>query len=129
MLCPAWATRPRRSLDSRSGSARNASCIPSAHRCTVVLEVVRAVESDEVILVKLGDAIVLYLALHPDAADTACGIANWWLPTLQRDADQRLIQRVLDRLVCDGRVMRYLLVDGTVLYARDITKDGPAAPS
>jgi Fe2+ or Zn2+ uptake regulation protein len=83
------------------------------------------VDPDEVILSKLCDAIVGYLKQHPDAADTARGIGNWWLPAERCDADARLIQRALDRLVEQGRVTRHALVDGTILYARE-AKGGEA---
>ncbi|WP_144109703.1 hypothetical protein [Paraburkholderia sp. BCC1886] len=83
-------------------------------------------DSDEVNLSKLCDAIVGYLKHHPDAADTAHGIGNWWLPEQRCDADARLIGRALDRLVEEGRVTRHALVDGTVLYTREAS--GSATP-
>jgi hypothetical protein len=84
------------------------------------------VEPEEVVFSNLCDAIVRYLTQHPDAADTVCGIANWWLPPERRDVDERMIQRALDGLVREGKVTRHLLVDGTFLYARDMTNNGDA---
>ncbi len=81
-------------------------------------------DPDEIILSKLCDAIVGYLKHHPDAADTARGIGNWWLPAQHCESDARLIQRALDRLVEQGRVRWYALVDGTILYARQAGDGG-----
>ncbi|MBC8737677.1 hypothetical protein F6X40_12795 [Paraburkholderia sp. UCT31] len=84
-------------------------------------------EPDEAILRCLCHAILRYLARHPDAADTVCGIANWWLPESERDVSERMIERALDRLVEAGRVTKYVLVDGSVLYAHRVAKqDGKA---
>ncbi|MDN7179617.1 hypothetical protein M0D69_16805 [Caballeronia sp. SEWSISQ10-4 2] len=74
-------------------------------------------DPDEVILSKLCSAVVGYLKRHPQAADTVRGIGNWWLPVARCHADARALQRALDRLVGQGRVTRYALLDGTILYA------------
>ena len=52
--------------------------------------------------------------IHPDAADTAAGIASWWLE--DEDVAVELVERVVQGLV-EGRVMeRRLTPDGAAIY-------------
>ena len=57
--------------------------------------------------------ILTYLRAHPGAADTADGIAEWWLG----GAPLADVQAALDELVTAGEVRCIGLVDGTTLYA------------
>ena len=59
-----------------------------------------------------------YLADHPDAADTADGIANWWLRRIRIDASVSVVQQALDLLVAQGTVERRELPDGRHVYGR-----------
>ena len=62
----------------------------------------------------LEHAVLSYLDLHPDAADTLMGIARWWL-----DLPPRRLPRLaaaLERLAEQGRLGRRVLRDGTVVY-------------
>jgi hypothetical protein len=43
-----------------------------------------------------------YLCSHPDAKDTAEGIANWWLRARGADVDQRDVKEALNDLVATG---------------------------
>lgn len=57
--------------------------------------------------------ILSHLRAHPGAADTAAGIAQWWLD----GAPLAEVRAVLDELVAAGEVRCIGLVDGTTLYA------------
>lgn len=43
-----------------------------------------------------------YLCSHPDAKDTAEGIANWWLRARGANIDQRDVKEALNDLVATG---------------------------
>jgi len=63
------------------------------------------------------DAILRYLASHPDAADTSEGIAKWWLQT-ERGVDTEAVLSALARLEAQGLVHRRINADQHVLYSR-----------
>lgn len=68
-------------------------------------------------LTDVVDAILRYLADHPDAADTSEGIAKWWLPT-DRTIDTEAVLSALARLEAQGLVHRRINADHHVLYSR-----------
>jgi hypothetical protein len=47
---------------------------------------------------QLAEAVLAYLAEHPDAADTRVGIAEWWVARHDMRVESTTLQRVLDRL-------------------------------
>ena len=56
-----------------------------------------------------GDAdepILRYLSDHPDAADTAAGIRQWWLPHGNDEYSAAAVQAALDLLVAQGAITR-----------------------
>jgi hypothetical protein len=61
-------------------------------------------------------AICHYLARHPVAADSAGGIAQWWLPPMGVDVTLGIVQSALAQLAAEGRVQRRLMPDGRALY-------------
>jgi len=58
-----------------------------------------------------------YLALHPDAADTAEGIVRWWLPERLADVTSEQMHRALALLVERGSVVRRRIADGQAVYS------------
>lgn len=62
------------------------------------------------------EAIEAYLARHPEAADSAEGIARWWLAAggLEVAADE--VRRALARLIEFGIVRMDRTPDGRPLY-------------
>ena len=70
-------------------------------------------------------AILDHVARHPQAADTAAGVARWWVGDDGRYSVER-ITRLLDALVARGQLRAETLADGTVLYAANPRP--PAAP-
>lgn len=66
---------------------------------------------------EVGRSILGYLRSHPRAADTLCGIVNWWLPRQRLETGFQHIEHVLDELVKTGQLDRHPLPDGEVLYA------------
>ena len=67
---------------------------------------------------QLALEITRYLEAHPDAADTIEGVIQWWLPPLGAGVSGETVQRALDELVTGARIVRRVLVDGAVIYAR-----------
>lgn len=68
-------------------------------------------------------AILAYLQRNRNAADTADGVARWWVGDDGRFTLGQ-VQRALDRLVKAGRLRREQLADGTWLYAGTGPKRG-----
>ena len=62
--------------------------------------------------------ILRYLETHPDAADTIEGVIQWWLSPVVSNVFTETVQRALDELVTRSRIVRRVLLDGTILYAR-----------
>jgi len=65
-------------------------------------------------LVSLMAAIEAHLESHPQAADSAEGVARWWLGGIAASASE--VERALFSLVQRQRVRRVTLPDGTSLY-------------
>ncbi|ENO95557.1 hypothetical protein C667_18412 [Thauera phenylacetica B4P] len=61
-------------------------------------------------------AIEAYLACHPEAADSAEGIARWWLAARGIDTDADTVTQALQRLVEFGTVRVRRTPDGRRLY-------------
>jgi len=61
-------------------------------------------------------AVLAYLAGHPHAADSAEGVARWWL----RGAAATLpeVESALRQLVARQALRQERLADGTALYSR-----------
>lgn len=68
-------------------------------------------------LTDVVDAILRYLNDHPEAMDSAEGIAKWWLP---KDwcVDVQSVEAALDRMLEQGLVQRRANADRHVLYSR-----------
>jgi hypothetical protein len=62
------------------------------------------------------DAIDLYLTTHPDAADSAEGVARWWLPSMNIVASVPEVEAALEQLLTRGLVRKRMLADGRVIY-------------
>jgi hypothetical protein len=54
----------------------------------------------------VGDAILRYLRDHPDAADSAAGIRQWWLLPEDAEHSAAAVQAALDSLVAGGLIAR-----------------------
>jgi hypothetical protein len=67
----------------------------------------------------VADQILDYLRSHPQAADTARGIAEWWLAG--RAFDAALVNRALRMLAAEGHVVSETNPDGNRIW-----RAGPA---
>lgn len=67
-------------------------------------------------LSQVSEAILAYLHDHPGAADTAQGIACWWLPTSLR-SDPEVVLKALDDLLAQGRIRRHINADQHTIYS------------
>ena len=64
------------------------------------------------------DAILAYLAAHPGAADTAEGIANWWLAGRGRPADLDIVSASLDFLARRGDIEKVTPKGSVAVYRK-----------
>lgn len=62
----------------------------------------------------IQDALVAYMAGHPDACDTPQGIRTWWLKGM--DMDEAMIEDVLDAMVDAGTLQGIRLAGDVVVY-------------
>jgi hypothetical protein len=60
--------------------------------------------------------IVRYLRRHPGAADTAEGIARWWLGGRHYEETLTRVEHAIGLLVQQGLVEKQLLPDGAAIY-------------
>lgn len=67
----------------------------------------------------LVDAIVAYLAARPHAADSATGVARWWLGLDPSAATVAEVEAALQVLVRRGRLRRVVLDGTTAIYSLD----------
>ena len=65
----------------------------------------------------LRRAILDHLEAYPHAADSAEGVALWWLEVKQLSASQVDVENALEELVSSGHLRRVDLVDGTKLFS------------
>jgi hypothetical protein len=73
-----------------------------------------------------GTAIADYLRAHPQASDSAEGVARWWLhaPVAQWPR----VRQALDALVSQGRRERTTSADGTERYRLPLPAAGTSPP-
>lgn len=67
-------------------------------------------------LSQVREAILAYLQQHPGAADTAQGIACWWLPETLR-GDEETVAKALETLMAEGHIHRHINVDRHMIYS------------
>jgi Fe2+ or Zn2+ uptake regulation protein len=65
----------------------------------------------------IATAILEHLKTHPLGADTAEGVARWWLGQADPPVSLELVESALEVLEARHAVRRVELVDGTVLYS------------
>jgi len=68
-------------------------------------------------LTEVVDAILRYLHAHPQAVDSAEGIARWWLPS-DWCVDVHTVEAALARLQEQGLIQQRTNTDRHVLYSR-----------
>ena len=69
--------------------------------------------------------ILDYLSEHPDAADTAEGIALWWVKRQRYEASVKLVSLALEELERRGSLDKTILPDGTFLYGASLSQKPP----
>lgn len=67
---------------------------------------------------ELRECLRRYLQAHPDAADSAAGIRQWWLPEHLRDVPLEEVEAAMAQLVASGEAQRNTLPDESALYTR-----------
>lgn len=68
-------------------------------------------------LSRVTRAIEDYFACHPDAADSADGIARWWLAGTGIEATVDEVRNALATLVDSGIAVARRMPDGRLIYA------------
>ncbi|NLF55244.1 MAG: hypothetical protein GX576_12765 [Thauera phenolivorans] len=69
-------------------------------------------------LSRVVEAIEAYFARHPDAADSAEGIASWWLAGAGIEARADEVRNALAILAERGTVVARRMPDGRLIYVR-----------
>lgn len=78
-------------------------------------------------------AVLDYLVRHPSAADSAEGVARWWLIDLSEPVQPDAVKSALESMVQQGLLRTATLADGSTLYAacapmgRRMRRGGPGA--
>lgn len=73
----------------------------------------------------LMQAIEQHLMEHPHAADTAAGVARWWLGVRGIHATAEAVEHALATMAWQRRLRRTTLADGSVLYSNPNPSDAP----
>lgn len=66
----------------------------------------------------IAAAILAHLQSNPLAADSANGVARWWLGPAYSNVTVEQVERALNLLVSRRALRRLRLMDGTVLYSQ-----------
>lgn len=69
----------------------------------------------------IAAAILAHLDTHPLAADSASGVAQWWLGPVHANATLESVEEALEWLVSRQQLHRTLLSDGSLLYSRSLS--------
>jgi hypothetical protein len=73
------------------------------------------VSDEEVVMARIAEQVLAYVAVHRSASDTVSGIRRWWLT--ENAVPLGLVEEVLARLVDAGELVRSVGLDGIVRYA------------
>lgn len=76
----------------------------------------------------LIQAIEAHLLAHPQAADSAEGVARWWLAGQGVAVTPAQLEVALALLVQHKRLRRVQLADGNTLYCGSANRDGEQPP-
>lgn len=68
---------------------------------------------------RIARAIAFYVRAHPNAADTASGVAEWWVP--QDEPSLEEVEAALDCLIERGAMERWAPLHGPPIYRRRIS--------
>jgi hypothetical protein len=67
-------------------------------------------------ITRVAEAILRYLARHPDAADSEQGIAAWWMPAVGLETSVDEVAAALEWLHRGDEIERQAMPDGRVIY-------------
>lgn len=67
-------------------------------------------------LEQIAAAIERYLALHPSAADSSRGVAQWWLPAVGMESEGAEVEQALLLLEARGAVESVFMGDSQRLW-------------
>ena len=73
----------------------------------------------------VAEEIRRYLASHPDAADSAEGVLDWWMMRQRDKQSAQVVDEAMQWLLEQGAVTRRVMPDGQIVYfAQKPTKPG-----
>jgi hypothetical protein len=76
-----------------------------------------AMSRNDELLDDIAERLRGYLDANPDAADTIEGVEQWWLADVTIDQWVRAsLERALERLVDEGRLVKRTGADGSVIW-------------
>ncbi len=67
---------------------------------------------------QVAQEIERYLRSHPAASDSLIGVTKWWLAQQRFQEALSIVQKALDYLVANGRIVRTKNADGTYIYRK-----------
>lgn len=79
-------------------------------------------ERGENLTVRVAAKILRYLDGHPDAADTADGVFEWWLLKQSMDEEKEVVERALRALVARGLVRAVHSADSRTHYHLNVDR-------
>ncbi len=80
-------------------------------------------QNDAEHILRIAREIENYLSAHPRGTDTLAGVANWWIAQQRFMESKERVEKALDYLVRQGKVIRRITPDGTALYANPKSDD------
>ena len=81
---------------------------------TLRLVIVDAEERD---VEKIAKMIIRYLNRHPNAADSAEGIVNWWLTQPFYGGSIETVNKALEHLLAQGLIKKSYTPGGKIVYS------------
>ena len=65
----------------------------------------------------VAEEIRRYLTSHPDAADSAEGVLNWWLMRQRTEQSAQVVGEAMQWLIEQGAVTSRVMPDGQIVYS------------
>jgi hypothetical protein len=74
-------------------------------------------EEAENLVMAVAAEILKHLEHHPNAADTARGVSEWWLDATRAQADIAIVELALQRLADQGMMRMFKMPDGKQVFS------------
>ena len=85
-------------------------------------------QNDAEHILRIAREIENYLSAHPRGTDTLTGVANWWITQQRFMESKERVEKALEYLVQQGKVLRKVTPDGTAIYSNPKNYDEKSTP-